>query len=96
MPRQSGTSVRGRPSIGHAGNAHLRSALYLASPSAARYHPAIKVFHDRLRAAGKPHQVARCAAARKLLQLSWALVTKQQVFDPHHRQPQPAQTALAP
>lgn len=94
MPRQSGTSVRGRASIGHAGNAHLRSALYLASLSAARYNPVIKPLYDRLRAAGKPHKVARCAAARKLLHLSWALVTKQQAFDPHHRQPHPAQTAL--
>jgi transposase len=95
MPRQSGTSVRGRASIGHAGNGHLRSALYLATLSAVRYNPAIKPFYDRLRAAGKPHKVARCAAARKLLHLSWALVTKHQVFDPQHRQPQPAQTALA-
>lgn len=95
MPRQSGTSVHGRPSIGHAGNGHLRRALYMATLSAARYNPVIKPFYDRLRAAGKPVKVARCAAARKLLHLSWALVTKGQMFDPQHRQPQHAQTALA-
>jgi len=95
MPRQSGTSVHGRPSIGHAGNSHLRSALYLATLSAARYNPAIKPFYDRLRASGKPVKVARCAAARKLLHLSWALVTKRKMFDPQHHQPQQAQTALA-
>ncbi len=95
MPRQSGTSVRGRASIGHAGNAHLRRALYLAALSAARYNPAIKPLFDRLRAAGRPVKVARCAAARKLLHLAWALATKRQDFDPEHRQSQHAQTALA-
>ena len=39
MPRQSGTSVHGRPSIGHAGNGHLRRALYMATLSAARWVP---------------------------------------------------------
>jgi len=55
--------VRGRESIGHAGNAHLRTALYLATLSAARHNPHIRPFYDRLRAAGKPTKVARCAAA---------------------------------
>ncbi len=39
----------------------------MATLSAARHNPAITVFYERLRAAGKPHKVARCAAARKLL-----------------------------
>lgn len=78
----SGTSVRGRPMLGHRGNAHLRRALYLATLSAARYNPVIKAFYERLRAAGKPAKVARCAAARKLLHIAWAVVTKGQDFDP--------------
>ena len=82
MPRESGRSVRGRPTIGHDGNRRLRTALYMATLSAARYNPAITVFYERLRAAGKPHKVARCAAARKLLHQAWALGTKQQRFDP--------------
>jgi len=82
MPHESGTSVRGRATIGHSGNRQLRTALFLATLSAARYNPTIKVFYDRLRAAGKPAKVARCAAARKLLHLAWAVVTKGQPFDP--------------
>ena len=39
---------------------------------------------SRLRAAGKPEKVARCAAARKLLHLAWAVVKKDQPFDPHY------------
>ncbi len=81
-PYQSGTSVRGRPAIGHTGNSRLRKALYLATLSAAQYNPVIKAFYDRLRAAGKPPKVARCAAARKLLHIAWAVATKRQAFDP--------------
>ena len=42
-------------------------------------------YYERLRAAGKPNKVARCAAARKLLHLAWAVVTKRQPFDPAYR-----------
>lgn len=80
VERQSGTSVRGRPAIGHGGNSRLRTALYMATLSAARVNPTIRPFYQRLRAAGKPTKVARCAAARKLLHLAWALVTKQQPY----------------
>lgn len=89
MPRESGRSVRGRRSIGHAGNARLRTALYMATLSAAQHNPLIKPFYNRLVAAGKLKVVARCAAARKLLHLAWALVTKQQHFDPSKQQQQP-------
>ncbi len=66
-PYQSGTSVRGRTSIGRGGNTRLRRVLYLATLLAARHNPTIKALYERLRAAGKPPKVARCAAARKLL-----------------------------
>ena len=88
MPRESGRSVRGRARIGHDGHARLRTALYLATLSAARYNPTVRAFYERLCAAGKPLKVARCAAARKLLHLAWALATKQRHFDPEHRQQQ--------
>ncbi len=83
--RSSGTSVRGRVMLDHRGNGHLRRALYLATLSAARSNPVIKTFYERLRAAGKPPKVARCAAARKLLHIAWAVVTKEQDFDPEYR-----------
>jgi hypothetical protein len=35
---------------------------------------------------GKPRKVARCAAARKLLHIAWAVVTKQQRFNPIYEQ----------
>ncbi len=84
IPRQSGTSVRGRPSIGHSGNARLRSALYMATLSAARYNPQIRAFYfyERLRSAEKSVKVARCACARKLLHIAWGIVKSKQPFDP--------------
>jgi len=81
-PFQSGTCVHGRASIGHTGNAALRTAIYLATLSAAQYNPVIKTFYDRLRAAGKPMKVARCAAARKLLHIAFAVVKNGEDFDP--------------
>ena len=98
LQRESGTSVRGRAQLGHGGNGRLRTALYVASLSATRYNPPIKAFYERLRAAGKPMKVARCAAARKLLHVAWAVVTKGQPVDARHAQlraARPAALALA-
>lgn len=92
MVRQSGTSVRGRAQIGHSGDSRLRTALYMASLSASRYNPAVAALYGRLRAAGKPHKVARCAAARKLLHQMWAIGTSQRPFDPTHHPPRATQT----
>ncbi|MDQ2996670.1 MAG: IS110 family transposase, partial [Chloroflexota bacterium] len=77
---ESGTSVRGRARLRHGGHARLRTALYMATLSAAQHNPAIHRFYHRLRTAGKPKKVARCAAARKLLHIAWAVVTKRQPF----------------
>jgi len=80
--RQSGTSLHRRPRLDHAGNGRLRQALYMATLSAAQHNPVVQPFYARLRAAGKPVKVARCAAARKLLTLAWAVATKEQDFAP--------------
>ena len=90
LPYESGTSVRGRTRIGHGGNKRLRTTLYLATLNAARFNPVIRAFYQRLRVAGKPAKVARCAAARKLLQIAWAVVTKRRAFDPHYHEEKPA------
>ncbi len=93
MPHTSGTSVRGQARIGHGGHGRLRTALYMATLAAVRHNPVLKTFYTRLRAAGKPSKVARCAAARKLLHLAWALVTKQQRYQSNYRIVDPALAA---
>ena len=87
LEHSSGTSVRGRPQIGHDGNRRLRHALYMASLSASQHNPAIRELYQRLRAKGKAVKVARCAAARKLLHIIWAVVTKQQVWSADYGKP---------
>ncbi len=92
---QSGTSVHKWPTIGHTGHARLRTVLCLASLSAAQHNPAIKPFYYQLRAAGKSSKGARCAAARKLLHISWAVATKGQPLDPHYHAQQPSRVGAA-
>lgn len=78
----SGTSVHRRSRIGHTGHGRLRHTLYMAALSAAQHNPVLRPFYQRLRTQGKPAKVARCAVARKLVHLAWAVVTKQTLFDP--------------
>ena len=82
MQRESGRSVRGRPQIGHGGHKRLRTALYLATFNAVRFNPVMGVFYARLIAAGKPKKVARCAAARKVVQSAWGVVHAGEQCDP--------------
>lgn len=58
--RQGRRSTRG-------GRRRLRSTLYMAALSAARFNPAIKEFADRLRQQGKQGKVVVVACMRKLL-----------------------------
>jgi transposase len=67
------------------GRAGVRSALYMAILSAARYNPVIRAFYARLRAAGKAAkvaQVAQVAAMRKLLVILNAMVRDNKPWDP--------------
>ena len=63
--RDSGTN-RGVRRI-RAGRASVRTALYLAAMTAARFNPVLRGLYERLRAAGKPPKLAFVAVARKLL-----------------------------
>ncbi len=93
---ESGSSMRGREHLPRGGHTPLRTALYLATLSAAQHNAIIAPFYARLVAAGKPKKVARCAAARKLLHVAWAVVKKQQAYDPHYgKKPAPAEEAAA-
>jgi len=64
-PRESG-QWHGRRSIG-GGRVPIRRALYMAALVAARANRQLKVFYQRLRAAGKPPKVALTAVMRKLI-----------------------------
>lgn len=72
LNRDSGM-MRGRRTIS-GGRTSVRCALYMATLTAVRYHPAIKRCYERLRAAGKCAKVALVACARKLLTILNALI----------------------
>ncbi len=65
LARDSGT-LRGRRTC-WGGRPAVRTVLYMAALTAARYNPVFREFYQRLRAAGKPAKVALTAVARKLL-----------------------------
>lgn len=73
--RQSG-QWKGKSFIG-GGRADVRSALFLGAMVAARHNPDLKLFRDRLVAAGKPKLVALVATARKLLTILNAIIRDQ-------------------
>lgn len=56
------------------GRAEVRAVLYMATLSAVRCNPVIKVMFERLRAAGKPFKVAMTACSRKLLTILNAML----------------------
>jgi len=70
--RQSG-QWRGRSFIG-GGRTSVRTALFMGALVAMRHNPVLKVFFERLRAAGKPKMVALIAVARKLLTILNAIL----------------------
>jgi transposase len=73
--RQSG-KWRGKSFIS-GGRASVRTALFIATLSAARHNPTIRAFHQRLIAAGKPKMVAAIACMRKLLTILNAIAREQ-------------------
>jgi transposase len=73
--RQSG-KWKGRSFTG-GGRTAARTGLFMAALVAARHNPVLKVFHQRLIAAGKPKIVAIVAVARKLLTILNAILRDQ-------------------
>lgn len=65
LNRDSG-AWRGQRAI-YGGRASVRAVVYMAALVAARRNPVIKIFYQRLLAAGKPKKVALVACMRKLL-----------------------------
>jgi transposase len=75
LARDSGT-LRGRRTC-WGGRPAVRTVLYMAALTAARWNPVLRTFYQRLRAAGKPAKLALTAVARKLLVLLNAILRDQ-------------------
>jgi len=88
LNRDSGTMKGKRVTWG--GRADVRSALYMASLSAVRYEPSIRLFYQRLRGAGKPAKVALVACMHKLLTIINAIIKSGKPWQPGYGCPQAA------
>ena len=64
------------------GRADIRAVLYMATVSAIRCNPAIKVFAERLKKAGKPTKVVIVACMRKLLVIMNAMLKNHAPWNP--------------
>ena len=78
--RQSG-QWRGKSFIG-GGRASVRRVLFMGAMVAARFNPTLKLFRDKLVAAGKPKLVAIIAVARKLLTILNAILRDKAPWKP--------------
>ena len=84
MTHDSGRS-RGKRRV-QGGRFEIRRVLYMAALTAARHNPGIKLFYQRLLAAGKLPKVALVACMRKLLTMLNAMVKHHRHWDKslHH------------
>jgi transposase len=80
----SGT-VRGKRTI-WGGRAHVRTVLYMSTLVATRFNPQIKVFYQRLLAAGKIKKVALTACMRKFLTILNAMLKHRTPWQPQEVQ----------
>jgi transposase len=80
----SGTR-RGRRTM-WGGRAHVRTVLYMGTLVATRFHPQIKVFYERLLAAGKVKKVALTACMHKLLTILNAMLKHRTPWKPQEVQ----------
>jgi transposase len=71
-PHSSGTIRRHRRMVG--GRNGLKPVLFMAALSAAKHHPALAIFYQRLLAAGKAKRLALAAIARKLVIIANAVL----------------------
>jgi transposase len=64
------------------GRAPVRRVLYMATLAAIKHNPVIRLFHQRLRTAGRPGKVAITAAMRKLLTILNAMLRDRRPWQP--------------
>jgi transposase len=67
---------------GAGGRSSVRKVLYMAALTVTKCNPAIKVFYERLRAAGKSAKVALTACMRKLLTILNAITKTGRSLEP--------------
>lgn len=85
--QESSGTLKKPPRISREGSTLLRTALYRVAPAAARRPGQFRDQYLRLRARGLKTKQAYVAVARKLLEITVAVVTSGRTFDPNRYQP---------
>lgn len=83
-PKQhtSGSSVQKYTRLSKVGNAKLRKAFYMPAIVAKQHNPLIKIFCERLKAAGKSTMCIIGAAMRKLVHIVYGVLKSGKPFNP--------------
>jgi len=79
--RQSGKSLNSTGRLTKRGSSYLRRSAFIAANISRRYDPKFKALYDKKRAEGKPHTVATCVVARKLLGVIRAVWLSEKDYD---------------
>jgi len=82
MPRESGTSVKGKRRLSKQGNAHLRGALNIPALVAIQRCAEVQAYYEHLLEKGCAKLSAICAVMRKLLQAIWGMFRTKTAFQP--------------
>ncbi len=82
--RRSGTSIHGRTRLCKTGNARVRKALYMPAMVALRFNPTLRIFAERLLAAGKHKRLIIGAVMRKLLVLAYGILRSGVAFNANY------------
>ncbi len=83
--KQSGISIKGKPTISKRGNRYLRKALHLPALAAIRHEQQYKNQFSRLVSRHGIKMKAAVAVQRKILELMYTLYKTGKPFDPNHR-----------
>ncbi len=81
---ESGTFKGTKNSISKQGSSYLRRALYLAAQNQCKTKAPLYDYYLKKREEGKPHRVALIAVARKLTHVIYAVLSKQESYNPAH------------
>jgi transposase len=82
--KQSGTSIKGKPSISKKGNRHLRKAMHLPALAAIRHEKKFKAVFVRLVSKHGIKMKAAVAVQRKLLEMIYTVYSKNTAFDKNY------------
>ncbi len=93
--KQSGTSIKGKPSISKKGNRNLRKAMHLPSLSAVKNNETYKELYVRLVAKSGIKMKGLIAVQRKLLELIYIVHKTKLSFNPNYEKEKRAQLEIA-